>query len=76
MRRFRDVSDEEYGAAAAVIAHQLMGSLSAVTGAARLLEQSWDALDPDARRQLLGLIQERTAAAIGSLQDLVLGVPA
>lgn len=69
------MSDEEYGAAAAVIAHQLMGSLSAVTGAARLLEQSWDALDPDARHQLLAVIQERTGAAIASLQDLVQGVP-
>jgi hypothetical protein len=69
------MSDEEYGAAAAVIAHQLMGSLSSVTGAAKLLEDAWDALEPDARRQLLGVIQERTHAAIASLQDLVQGVP-
>lgn len=69
------MSDEEYGAAAAVIAHQLMGSLSAVTGAAKLLDEAWDNLKPDARRQLLTLIQERTEAAIGSLHDLVQGVP-
>ena len=69
------MSDEEYGAAAAVIAHQLMGSLSAVTGAAKLLEEGWDALAPEARRTLLDLIQERTEAAIDSLHDLVQGVP-
>lgn len=69
------MSDEEYGAAAAVIAHQLMGSLSAVTGAAKLLEEGWDALAPEARRTLLDLIQERTEAAIDSLQNLVQGVP-
>ena len=69
------MSDEEYGAAAAVIAHQLMGSLSAVTGAARLLDEAWDNLAPDARKQLLSVIQERTDAAIDSLHDLVQGVP-
>jgi hypothetical protein len=69
------MSDEEYGAAAAVIAHQLMSSLSAVTGAARLLDEAWDSLQPEARGDLLSLIQERTSAAIGSLQDLVQGVP-
>ena len=69
------MSDEEYGAAAAVIAHQLIGSLSGVTGAAKLLEEAWDTLEPDARRQLLAVIQERTHAAIASLQDLVHGVP-
>jgi signal transduction histidine kinase len=69
------VSDEEYGAAAAVIAHQLMGSLSAVTGAAKLLDDAWENLTPEARRQLLAVIQERTHAAIGSLHDLVQGVP-
>jgi hypothetical protein len=70
------MSDEEYTAAAAVIAHQLMGSLSAVTGAAKLLDDAWDSLAPDARRQLLTVIQERTHAAIDALHDLVQGVPA
>jgi K+-sensing histidine kinase KdpD len=70
------MSDEEYGAAAAVIAHQLMGSLSAVTGAAKLLDEAWDKMSPENRRQLLAVIQERTHAAIDSLHDLVQGVPA
>jgi nitrogen-specific signal transduction histidine kinase len=69
------MSDEEYGAAAAVIAHQLMGSLSAVTGAAKLLDEAWEHLSAEARRQLLEVIQERTTAAIDSLHDLVQGVP-
>jgi hypothetical protein len=70
------MSDEEYGASAAVIAHQLIGSLSAVTGAAKLLDEAWDNMSPDSRRQLLSVIQERTHAAIDSLHDLVQGVPA
>jgi hypothetical protein len=69
------MSDEEYGASAAVTAHILVGNLSAVTGAARLLEEGWSTLDAPARRQLLELIQERTHAAIDSLQDIVKGVP-
>jgi len=69
------MSDEEFGAAAAVIAHQVMSGLSGVSGAAKLLDDAWDALDPEARHQLLVVIQERTHAAIASLQDLVQGVP-
>jgi hypothetical protein len=69
------MSEEEFGASAAVTAHILMGSLSAVTGAAKLLEDGWDNLEPPARRQLLQLIQERTHAAIDSLQHIVTGVP-
>jgi hypothetical protein len=69
------MSDEEFGASAAVTAHMLMGSLSAVTGAAKLLEDGWDSLDGPTRRQLLMLIQDRTHAAIETLQNIVTGVP-
>ena len=59
----------------AVVAHSLLGSMSVVVGAVETVEQHWERLGEDTRRQLLvdAGIQARYVSEV--LRDLLRGLP-
>ena len=59
----------------AVVAHSLLGSMSVVVGAVETVEQHWERLGDDTRRQLLvdAGIQARYVSEV--LRDLLRGLP-
>jgi hypothetical protein len=69
------MGDQDDDALLAVVAHSLLGSMSVVVGAVETVDQHWDRLGEDTRRQLLkdASVQARYVSDV--LRDLLRGLP-
>lgn len=74
MQRLREL-DNLKNEFVAMVSHDLRNPLSAISGTAETLEQSWDELDADRRTSLLGRISKR-AMLLADLVDGILQVSA
>jgi hypothetical protein len=74
-----DVSDIVDGtlteAAAGVVAHGLLNTMTVISGAAEILRTEWDALSAPRRADLFRLIELHTAEASVALVGIVQGLP-
>lgn len=60
---------------AAVMAHGLLNSMAIIGGAARTLQDSWDALPAEHRDRLLSMIADQAEHVGGMLGDMARGLP-
>lgn len=64
---------DDTDALVAVVAHGLLNAIIPAVGAADLLAQQ--DLSPDTHRDMIAMIQRRLGVVVGTLQDLVRGIP-
>jgi len=71
-----DLTHSEDAAAAAVIAHGLLNSVSAIQMGAHALREGWEKMTPEQRNEILGVLTDQSAHVRGVLQDMIRGLPA
>lgn len=71
-----DISDHDDAAAAAVIAHGLLNSVSAIQMGAHALREGWELMTASQREEILGVLTDQSAHVRGVLQDMIRGLPA
>ena len=70
----RPESDD--AAAAAVIAHGLLNSVSAIQMGAHALREGWRLMTDEQREEILGVLSDQASHVRGVLQDMIRGLPA
>jgi hypothetical protein len=72
-----DIPDEATlpAAAAGVVAHGLLNTMTVIRGAAELLRTEWDGISPVRRGELFALIELQAAEASQALVSIVQGLP-
>ena len=71
-----DLDDSDDSAAAAVIAHGLLNSVSAIQMGAHALREGWELMSPEQRNEILEVLSDQSAHVRGVLQDMIRGLPA
>jgi hypothetical protein len=66
---------DDYDAAVAVTAHGLLASIGAILGAARTLQLHDGALSAEDRAELFRIIDDQGQFTMGTLRDLIQGMP-
>jgi len=68
--------ESDDAAAAAVIAHGLLNSVSAIQMGAHALREGWNLMTDEQREEILAVLSDQASHVRGVLQDMIRGLPA